>query len=183
MSSISYTKKIYDEKVIPAMTKEFSYKNPMMMPKLLKVCINSAFKTANIESSFPSYVQSQITAIAGQRAVIVKAKKSVSTFKLRTGMKVACKVTLRGDKMYEFLDRFLYIAMPRIRDFKGLSSKGMNQSLHYSFGINDQTIFPEIEIEKAMKIIGFNVSIVTTARARKECIALLKHMRFPIKNN
>ena len=128
-----------------------------------------------------TYVVDQLSKIAGQKAVLVKAKKSISTFKLREGMSIACRVTLRKDKMYEFLDRLIYIALPRIKDFRGLPSNAFNQSGHYSFGIKEHTIFPEVELDKVYKIFGMDINVITTAKTKEECKTLLRGLNFPIK--
>ena len=178
---MSYLRDIYNNTIKEKLKAKFNLKNDLEIPRLDKVCLNIAFKTADADGNFLKYVVDQLTTIAGQKAVLVKARKSVSTFKLREGMPIACRVTLRGDRMYEFLERLIYIALPRIRDFRGLSSKTFNQSGHYSFGIKDHTIFPEIELDKAYKILGMDINIVTTAKNTEQCKELLKELRFPLK--
>ncbi len=178
---MSYTKKKYTDSAVKNLKKAFNYKNDLEIPRLEKVSLNIGFKVADSDSNFLKYIVDQLSKIAGQRAVLSKARKSIATFKLREGMPIGCRVTLRKDKMYEFLDRLVYIALPRVRDFRGLSAKGFNQSSHYSFGIKEHTIFPEIELDKAYKNLGINVNVVTTAKTPKECKALLKELGFPIK--
>lgn len=177
---MSYLKDKYNSTVKNNLKAKFGFKSDMQIPKLEKVCLNIAFK-ADVDGNFLKYVEEQFTSIAGQKVIMIKAKKSVAGFKLREGMPNACAVTLRGEKMYDFLDRLIYIALPRIRDFRGLSSKNFNQSGHYSFGIKDHTIFPEIELDKAYKILGMNINIVSTAKNIEESKALLMELNFPLK--
>ena len=178
---MSITKDNYKNKSIKLLKDEFGYKNEMQVPRLSKVCLNVSFKTEDIDNSYLSYVLESLSRIAGQKAVFVKAKKSISSFKLRQGMNIASIVTLRGDKMYEFLDRLIYIALPRIKDFRGLNLNSFNQSGHYSFGIKEHTIFPEVELDKVYKIFGMNINVVTTAKNKEECKSLLSSLLFPIK--
>ncbi|HSQ97235.1 MAG TPA: 50S ribosomal protein L5 [Rickettsiales bacterium] len=177
---MSFIKEKYKE-VAKNLKAKFGYKNALEVPRFEKVCLNVAFKSADVDNNFLTYVVNQLSAIAGQKAVLVKAKKSISTFKLREGMSIACRVTLRKDKMYEFLDRLLFVALPRIKDFRGLSGNAFNQSGHYSFGIKEHTIFPEVELDKAYKIFGIDINVVTTAKNKEECKALLSSLLFPIK--
>jgi len=177
---MSFIKENY-EKVAKNLKEQFNYKNDLEIPRLEKVCLNVAFKSADADNNFLTYVVNQLSLIAGQKAVLVKAKSSISTFKLREGMAIACRVTLRKDKMCEFLDRLLFIALPRIKDFRGLPSNSFNQSGHYSFGIKEHTIFPEIELDKAYKVFGIDVNVITTAKTKEECKALLCGLNFPIK--
>lgn len=178
---MSYLKDKYNSVIRNNLKAKFGFKNEMEIPKLEKVCLNIAFKTADADGTFLKYVVDQLTAIAGQKAVLVKARKSIASFKLRDGMPIACRVTLRGDRMYAFLERLIYIALPRIRDFRGLSAKNFNESGHYSFGIKDHTIFPEIELDKAYKILGMDINIVSTAKNAEQCKALLTELNFPLK--
>ncbi len=177
---MSFVKEKYKE-VAKNLKAKFGYKNALEIPRLDKVCLNVAFKSADVDNNFLTYVVNQLSAIAGQKAVLVKAKKSISTFKLREGMSIACRVTLRKDKMYEFLDRLLFVALPRIKDFRGLSGNAFNQSGHYSFGIKEHTIFPEVELDKAYKVFGIDINVITTAKNKEECKALLSGLMFPIK--
>jgi len=178
---MSFIKDKYKNTVINSLKKAFGYKNDLEIPRIEKVTLNIAFKVADADNNFLSYVVDQLSLIAGQKAVLVKAKKSISTFKLREGMSIACRVTLRKNKMFEFLDRLVYIALPRVRDFRGLPGNSFNQSGHYNFSIKEHTIFPEIELDKAYKNLGININVVTTAKTPKECKALLKEIGFPIK--
>ena len=178
---MSHLKEIYQTTIKENLKKKFGYKNELEIPRLQKVSLNIAFKSTDVDSNFLKYVVEQLSAIAGQKAVVVNAKKSVASFKLREGSPIACKVTLRGDRMYNFLDKLIYIALPRIKDFRGLSSKTFNQSGHYSFGIKEHTIFPEIDLDKAYKVLGMNINIVTNAKTIDECKALLLEMKFPLK--
>ena len=178
---MSFLKDKYENQIKKELQAKFGYKNIMEIPRLEKISLNINFKVADADGNFLKYVVDQLSKIAGQKAVLVKARKSIAGFKLRDGMDIACKVTLRSNRMYEFLDRLIYIALPRIRDFRGLSAKNFNQSGHYSFGIKDHTIFPEIELDKAYKILGMDINIVSTAKNAEHCKALLIELNFPIK--
>lgn len=178
---MSYIKEQYQTVVKKNLKEKFGYKNVLEIPRLEKISLNIAFKTADADNNFLKYVVEQLSLIAGQKAVLVNAKKSVSTFKLREGTPIACMVTLRGNRMFEFLDRLIYVALPKIRDFRGLPNKNFNQSGHYSFGIKEHTIFPEIDLDKAYKMLGMNINIVTSAKSAKEAKALLTELKFPIK--
>lgn len=178
---MSVVKDNYKNKVVKSLKEKFGYKNDLETPRLEKVTINVAFKAVDADNNFLTFVGNQLSLIAGQKAVLVKAKKSISTFKLREGMSIAARVTLRKDKMYEFLDRLVYIALPRIKDFRGLPGNSFNQSGHYSFGIKEHTIFPEIELDKAYRIFGMDINVVTTAKNKDEAKALLSGLNFPIK--
>ena len=177
---MSYTKDNYFKIAIPNLKKKFGYKNELEVPRLDKICLNVAFKS-DVDNNFLTYIVDQLSNIAGQKAVLVKAKKSISTFKLRDNMPIACRVTLRKDKMYEFVDRLVYIALPRIRDFRGLPSNSFNESNHYNFGIKEHTIFPEVEMDKIVKVFGMDINIITTAKTKEECKFLLNELKFPIK--
>lgn len=178
---MSHLEQVYQTIIRKNLKDKFGYKNEFEIPKLEKVSLNIAFKSVDADNNFLKYVVDQLSAIAGQKAVLVNAKKSVASFKLREGSPIACRVTLRGKKMYNFLDKLIYIALPRIKDFRGLSSKNFNQSGHYSFGIKEHTIFPEVDLDKAYKILGMNINIVTNAKTIEECKALLLEMKFPLK--
>ena len=177
---MSYTKELYKELIID-LKKKFSYQNDMEIPMLKKINISVGIKSADSDNKFLSYLSSQVSAIAGQKAVLTTAKKSIATFKLRENMKVGCMVTLRGKKMYEFFDRLVYISLPRIRDFRGLSSKGFNQSGHYSFGIKEHTSFLEVDLDNVLKVFGMNITIDTSSKTKEESIYLLKRLNLPIK--
>jgi large subunit ribosomal protein L5 len=178
---MSFVKDNYNTKVAKDLKMEFKFKNELRVPKLEKVCLNVAFKGSDVDNNFVTYVLETLSRIAGQKAVLVKAKKSISTFKVREGMNIACRVTLRKARMYEFLDRLIYIALPRIKDFRGLSSKAFNQSNHYTFGIKEHTIFPEVEMDKLVRVFGMDINIISTSQSKNEALALLKGLNFPIK--
>ena len=155
-------KKQYDEKIVPALTKEFNYTTVMQVPRLKKIVINEGLGDATQDKKIIETAINELTAITGQKAVITKAKKSVANFKLREGMPIGAKVTLRGDKMWEFLDRLFNVALPRVRDFRGISANAFDGRGNYALGIKEQLIFPEIEYDKIDKIRGMDVVICTT---------------------
>jgi large subunit ribosomal protein L5 len=171
----------YKETVLPALTKEFGYKNTMAVPRLEKVSINIGLGEATGNSKLMDGAVNELTQIAGQKPVITKARKSIAQFKLREGMSIGCMVTLRGDRMYEFLDRLLNVALPRVRDFRGVSQKSFDGRGNYTLGIRDQLIFPEIDYNKVEKVKGMNISIITTAKTDQEGLALLRHMGMPFR--
>jgi large subunit ribosomal protein L5 len=171
----------YLTKVVPALTKEFGYKNIMAVPKVDKVSINIGLGEATGNAKLMDAAVTELGAIAGQKPVITKAKKSIAAFKLREGMSIGTMVTLRGDRMYEFLDRLLNVALPRVRDFRGVSSKSFDGRGNYTLGVKDQLIFPEIDYSKVDKTKGMNISITTTARTDAEGVALLKQMGMPFR--
>ena len=170
---------MYKKEVVPALTKEFGYKNPMQVPKLVKIVLNMGLGEVKSNSKSFNIAVDELTAIAGQKPVITTAKKSISNFGLREGQKIGAKVTLRGDRMYEFFDRLTAIALPRVRDFKGISEKSFDGKGNYSMGIKEQLIFPEIVYEKVEKIRGFDITFVTTAKTNEEAKALLKALGLP----
>ncbi len=174
-------KKRYHDVALPALMKEFQYKNPMQAPKLVKVVLNMGMGEAITNAKALEFAAEEMAKISGQRPVITKAKKSIATFKLREGMSIGCMVTLRRERMYEFLDRFISAALPRIRDFKGISSKSFDGRGNYSIGIKEQVIFPEIEIDKVDSIHGMDIVIVTTAKTDEEGRALLGHLGMPYR--
>jgi large subunit ribosomal protein L5 len=171
----------YIKNVVPALVKEFGYKNVMAVPKIDKVAVNVGLGEATQNGKLMDGAVNELTQIAGQRPVITKAKKSIAAFKLREGMAIGTMVTLRGDRMYEFLDRLMNVALPRVRDFRGVSSKSFDGRGNYTLGIKDQLIFPEIDYNKVEKVKGMNISITTTARTDAEGLALLKHMGMPFR--
>lgn len=175
-------KDIYINEIVPKMMKDFNYKSVMEVPKVEKVVLNMGLGEAIQNVKILDAAVDEIGLIAGQKAVITKAKKSIATFKLRQGMPIGAMVTLRKDRMFEFLDRLMNISIPRIRDFKGVSSKAFDGHGNYSLGIKEQLIFPEINYDKIDKIKGLNISIVTTAKSDEECRALLKYMGMPFRN-
>jgi len=177
---MSYTQQIYKNSLADIKAK-FAYKNNMEVPKLKKISLNVGIKAVDSDNKFLSYLQTQVSNIAGQKAVLTKSSKSIATFKLREDMKIGCKVTLRGKKMYQFFDKLVYIALPRIRDFRGLSGKGFNQSGHYSFGLKEHNVFLEVDLDNIVKIFGMNITIVTDAKTKEESGYLLKKLGLPIK--
>ncbi len=178
---MSHTKKLYKDSVLSQLKEKFGYRNEIEVPKLKKISLNVGIKAVDSDNKFCSYLESQLSLIAGQKALLTKSRKSIATFKLREGMNVGCKVTLRGKKMYEFFDRLTYVALPRVRDFRGLSKKGFNQSAHYSFGLKEHGIFIEVDLDSIVKTFGMNVNIVTTAKTADESMFLLKKLNLPIK--
>ncbi len=174
------TEKLYKDSVADIKQK-FAYSNAMSVPRLKMISLNVGIKSADSDNKFLSYLQTQLSNIAGQKAVLTKSKKAISTFKLRENMPIGCRVTLRGKKMYQFLDKLVNIALPRIRDFRGLSAKGFNQKSHYSFGVKEHTIFLEVDLDNVLKVFGMNINIVTTAKTKEEALYLLKKINFPIK--
>jgi len=174
-------KQRYHDVAVPGLMKEFQYKNPMQAPKLVKVVLNVGMGEAISNAKSLDHAVEELAKISGQRPVITRAKKSIATFKLREGMSIGCMVTLRRERMYEFLDRFISAALPRIRDFKGLSSKSFDGRGNYSVGIREQVIFPEIEIDKVDSIHGMDIVIVTTAKTDEEGRALLAHLGMPYR--
>jgi large subunit ribosomal protein L5 len=171
----------YQKMVVPVLTKEFGYANPMAVPKIVKISLNIGMGEATQNGKLMDGALTELTQIAGQKPVITKAKKSIAAFKLREGMSIGCMVTLRGDHMYEFFDRLVTVALPRVRDFRGVSSKSFDGRGNYTLGIRDQLIFPEIDYNKVEKVKGMNISITTTARTDAEGLALLKLMGMPFR--
>jgi len=168
--------------VIPKLQEQFKYKSPMQVPKLTKICINQGVGGATQDKKLVESALNEMTSIAGQKCVPTKAKKSVSNFKLREDMTIGTKVTLRSSKMWEFLDRLIAVALPRVRDFRGISDKAFDGRGNYSLGIQEHIIFPEIDIDKVSKITGMDISFVTTARTDAEALELLKLLGMPFKN-
>ncbi len=175
-------KERYFKEVVPQLMKEFSYKSVMQVPRLEKIVLNCALGEAISNIKLLDAAQKELSLIAGQKAVITKAKKSVAGFKLRKGMPIGCKVTLRGDRMYDFLDKLISIAIPRIRDFRGLTTKSFDGRGNYSMGIKEQYIFPEIDYDKVDMVHGFDITICTTAKTDEEGKALLKHLGMPFRS-
>jgi large subunit ribosomal protein L5 len=172
----------YFEEIVPALVKQFDYKNRMEVPRIQKISVNQGLGKAILDKKIIDTGIDELTMITGQRAVSTKSKKDISNFKVRKGMPIGVRVTLRGDKMYEFLDRLVSVAIPRIRDFRGISDKGFDGRGNYSFGVSEQIIFPEIDIDKVNNINGMDITIVTTAKTDKEAFALLKEFGLPFKN-
>src|SRR5689334_13455197 len=171
----------YIKKAIPALTKEFGYKNVMAVPKIDKVSINIGLGEATGNAKLMDGAVNELMAIAGQRPVVTKARKSIAAFKLRENMAIGTMVTLRGDRMYEFLDRLMNVALPRVRDFRGVSPKAFDGRGNYTLGVKDQLIFPEIDYSKVEKTKGMNICITTTAKSDAEGLALLKQMGMPFR--
>jgi len=172
-------KEHYRKSVVPALHKEFGYRNVMAVPKLAKITINMGVGEATQNPKIMDAAVNELGLISGQRPVVTKARKSVSAFKLRSGMSIGCMVTLRGDRMYEFLDRLVSVALARVRDFRGVSTKSFDGRGNFTLGIKDQLIFPEIDYNKVDKIKGMNICITTTAGTDAEGLSLLKHLGMP----
>jgi large subunit ribosomal protein L5 len=171
----------YQKSVVPTLVKEFGYKNVMAVPKIQKVSVNIGLGEATQNAKLMDGAVNELGAIAGQKPVVTKAKKSIAAFKLREGMSIGAMVTLRGDRMYEFLDRLMNVALPRVRDFRGVSQKSFDGRGNYTLGVRDQLIFPEIDYNKVEKVKGMNISITTSAKTDAEGLALLKHMGMPFR--
>lgn len=171
----------YIKKAIPTLTKEFGYKNVMAVPKIDKVSVNIGLGEATQNAKLMDGAVTELGAITGQKPVICKARKSIAAFKLREGMPIGTMVTLRGDRMYEFLDRLMNVALPRVRDFRGVSTKSFDGRGNYTLGIRDQLIFPEIDYSKVEKTKGMNICITTTARTDAEAVSLLRAMGMPFR--
>jgi len=182
MSYIPRIRTKYEKEIIPALMEQFQYKSIMQVPKIEKICINRGVGGATQDKKLADVAIEELTIIAGQKAVPTKAKKSVSNFKLRDGMVIGARVTLRDQKMYEFLDRFVSVALPRVRDFRGINDKSFDGRGNYTMGVTEQIIFPEINIDKVKDITGMDVTFVTTANTDAEAFALLKLMGLPFKN-
>ena len=174
-------KQKYQEEIVPALMKEFSYKNIMQVPRLKKIAVNQGLGSAIVDKKLIDTGIEEMTSITGQRAVATKSKKDISNFKLRRDMPIGVRVTLRGDQMYEFLDRLVSIAIPRVRDFRGISDKGFDGRGNYTFGVTEQIIFTEIDLDKVSKINGMDITFVTSARTDKEGHALLKEFGIPFR--
>jgi len=179
---MSRLKERYEKDVVPAMQKEYSYKNVMAIPKLEKIVINMGVGEAIQNAKLLDSAAEELALIVGQKPVVTRAKKSIASFKLRKGMPIGCSVTLRSERMYEFFDRLVNIALPRVRDFRGLSSKSFDGRGNYTIGLRDQLIFPEIDYAKVSKIKGMNVSMVTTAKTDDEARSLLRLLGFPFRS-
>ena len=176
-------KEEYNQRVIGAMTEEFSYRNKMEVPKLQKIVISRGVGAAVADKKLVEHAIEELTLISGQKAVATLSKTDVSNFKLRKGMPIGARVTLRGDRMYEFLDRLVTAALPRVRDFQGIKASGFDGRGNYNLGITEQIIFPEIDIDKVAKIAGMDITFVTSAETDKEAKSLLAHLGLPFKNN
>lgn len=181
---MAYTPRLrdkYNKEVVPALMTQFNYKSAMQVPRITKICINQGLGIAITDKKYIDTGINEMTMISGQKAVATKSKKDISNFKLRKGMPIGVRVTLRGNRMYEFLDRLISVSIPRIRDFRGIGDKGFDGRGNYTLGIPEQIIFPEIDIDKVAKINGLDVTFVTSARTDIEAHALLKEFGLPFK--
>ncbi len=182
MSYAPRLKSKYKEEIVSALKGKFEYKSSMQVPKLMKICINQGVGAAVSDKKLIDNAVEELTLVTGQRAVATRSKKDISNFKLRKNVPVGVRVTLRDNKMYEFLDRLIAVALPRIRDFKGINDKGFDGRGNYTLGITEQIIFPEINIDKINKIQGMDITFVTSATTDKEALELLKEFGLPFKN-
>jgi len=185
MSTEKYTPRLatkYKNEVVPALVKKFNYKSVMQAPKLEKICINQGVNGAVADKKLVDDAVNEMTMITGQKAVPTMSKKDVSNFKLRKDMPIGARVTLRGANMYEFLDRLISVSLPRVRDFKGISDKSFDGRGNYTFGVKEQIIYPEIDIDKINRISGMDTTLVTTAETNEEAYELLKELGLPFKN-
>lgn len=185
MSTATYTPRLqskYQKEVVPALMKKFAYTSVMQVPKLTKICLNRGVNGAVADKKLIDIAVDELTTITGQKAVATRSKKDISNFKLRKNMPIGARVTLRGVKMFEFLDRLISASLPRVRDFKGISEKAFDGRGNYTLGVTEQIIFPEIDIDKVNKITGMDITFVTTARNNEEAYELLKEMGMPFKN-
>ena len=174
-------KKLYVEEIVRNLTKKFNYTTKMQVPRIEKIVLNMGVGDATIDAKFLDAAVRDLEAIAGQKPVITKAKKSIASFKLREGNKIGCKVTLRGDNMYNFLNKLITIALPRVRDFRGISKNSFDGRGNYTLGIKEQLVFPEVEYDQVMKVRGLDVVIVTTAKTNEEALALLTEFGLPFR--
>jgi large subunit ribosomal protein L5 len=173
----------YRSEVVPALTKEFGYRSVMAVPRVKKIVVNMGVGEAIQDAKLLDQAAEELATIAGQKPAITRARKSIANFKLRAGMAIGCRVTLRGRRMYEFLDRLMNLALPRVRDFRGVPPRAFDGRGNYTLGIRDQLIFPEINYAKVQKVKGMNVCVVTTARTDEEGRALLSHLGMPFRKN
>ncbi len=179
MKYIARLKTKYQKEVVPALMQQFDYSSVMQVPRLSKICINQGIGDATGDKKMVDNAATELTTIVGQKAVPTKAKTSVSNFKLREGMPIGVRVTLRGERMYEFLDRLINVALPRVRDFRGVNDKSFDGRGNFTMGVTEQIIFPEIDIDKVSKIMGMDITFVTTAQTDAEAFALLKEIGMP----
>ena len=185
MSTTKYTPRLadkYKKEVVPALMKKFGYKSIMQAPKLEKICLNRGVNGAVADKKLVETSLDELTLITGQKAVSTISKKDISNFKLRKGIPIGARVTLRGEKMYEFLDRLVSAALPRVRDFRGVNDKSFDGRGNYTLGVTEQIIFPEVDIDKVNKITGLDITFVTTAQTNEEAFELLKELGMPFKN-
>jgi large subunit ribosomal protein L5 len=179
---MSRLQEIYKGHVVPELLKGFGYKSVMEVPRITKITLNMGVSEAVADKKVIEHAVDDLTKIAGQKPVVTKARKAIAAFKVREGMPIGCSVTLRGQRMYEFLDRLITVALPRVRDFRGMSSRAFDGRGNYNIGVKEQIIFPEVEYDKVDALRGLNISITTTAKTDDECKALLAAFRFPFKN-
>jgi len=179
---MSRLEELYKNEVVAELTEEFGYKNVMEVPKITKITLNMGVGEALGDKKLMDFAVADMEAISGQKAVVTKARKSVAGFKVREGWPIGCKVTLRRDRMWEFMDRLIDISLPRVRDFRGINGKSFDGRGNYSMGIKEQIIFPEIDYDKVDKVRGMDVTITTTAKTNEEGHALLKALQFPFRN-
>jgi len=172
----------YREKVVPDLMKKFGYKTTMQVPRITKITLNMGVSEAVADKKVMDNAVADLTKIAGQKPVVTKSRKAIANFKIREGVPIGCMVTLRGVRMYEFLDRFVTVALPRVRDFRGISGRAFDGRGNYNVGVKEQIIFPEVDYDKVDALRGLNISITTTAKTDDECRALLTAFRFPFKN-
>jgi large subunit ribosomal protein L5 len=185
MATTTYTPRLqkkYLDEVVPALMKKFGYKSVMQCPRLVKVCLNQGVKGSTSDKKLIDDAINEMTNISGQKAVPTMSTKDISNFKLRKAMPIGCRVTLRSTNMYDFLDRFVSVSLPRVRDFKGISEKSFDGRGNYTMGVTEQIIFPEINIDKINRISGMDITFVTTARTNEEAYELLKELGMPFKN-
>ena len=173
---------IYREKIVPDLVKKFGYKSVMQVPRLTKITLNMGVSEAVSDKKVMDHAVGDLTKIAGQKPVVTKSRKAIANFKIRDGVPIGCMVTLRGVQMYEFLDRFVTVALPRVRDFRGISGRALDGRGNYNVGVKEQIIFPEIDYDKIDVLRGLNISITTSAKTDDECKALLAAFKFPFKN-
>jgi len=179
---VSRLRDLYREQVVPALMERFGYSSIMQVPRLQKVVLNMGVGEAAHDSKVLEGAVRDLMLISGQKPVVTRAKKSISNFKIRAGMPIGCKVTLRGERMWDFVDKLIHIALPRIRDFSGLSPNGFDGRGNYSLGVNEQLIFPEIRYDDIDRVRGMNITVVTTARTDEEALELLKLLGFPMRD-
>ncbi|WP_343642431.1 50S ribosomal protein L5 [Roseateles sp.] len=179
---MSRLQEFYREKVVPGLTEKFGYKSVMEVPRITKITLNMGVSEAVADKKVMDHAVGDLTKIAGQKPVVTKSKKAIAGFKIRDGVPIGCMVTLRGATMYEFLDRFVTVALPRVRDFRGISGRSFDGRGNYNIGVKEQIIFPEIEYDKVDALRGLNISITTTAKTDDEAKALLAAFKFPFKN-
>jgi large subunit ribosomal protein L5 len=185
MSNTKYTPRLaskYKQEVVPALMKRFAYKTVMQVPRLEKICLNRGVNGAVADKKLVDIAIDELTMITGQKAVATMSKKDISNFKLRKNMPIGARVTLRGEKMYEFLDRLVAVSLPRVRDFKGVNDKSFDGRGNYTMGVTEQIIFPEIDIDKVNKITGLDITFVTTAGTNEEAYELLRELGMPFRN-